>query len=146
VLGGLPGMELAPPFERGTFAAEDVGPVGRLAVGDGLALEVVHVPSDPRFAPVWPVVAHGALGTLLLLAGDAEAAEAALKPVTTALRRRPRARVFHVLLLRKGERLAPEDLQGRLALLDEASLFLLQLDGGKDPLALLRTMLARVMP
>jgi hypothetical protein len=146
LLGGLPGMDLAPPFERGTFLAEDVGPVGRLAVGDGLALEVVHVPADPRFGAVWPVAAHGALGTLLLLAGDTEAAEATLKPVTAALRRRPRARVFHVLLLRKGERLAREEVQGRLSLLDEASLFLLPLESGKDPLGLLRTMLARVMP
>lgn len=144
LLAGLPGMSLAAPFERGTFSPEDVAPLGRLAVGDGLGIELLHVPSDPRFAPVWPLAAHGALGTLLLVAPGGE--PESLARVSEALRSRPRARLFHVLLLRKGERLAPQELSSRFSLLDESSLFLVQLESGKDPASLLRTMLARVMP
>jgi hypothetical protein len=51
-----------------------------------------------------------------------------------------------VLLLRKGERIAPEEIQEKLNVLANASLFLLHLDGERDPAPLLRTMLARVMP
>lgn len=144
LLAALPGMQLAEPFQNGTFSAEDLAPVGRLAVDEGLAVEFVHVPAGSRYAPVWPLAAHGALGTLLVLSGPD--AEKDVVAVREALRRLPRARVFHLLLLRKGERLAPEELQQRLSLLDEASLFLVPLEGGKDPAALLRTMLARVMP
>ncbi len=146
LLAGLPGMTLAPEFERGRFSGEDVAPVGRLAVGDGLGLEWLHVPTEPRLAPVWPLAAHGALGALLVVPGADREAEAAVAPLAEALRQRPRARIFHVRLLRKGERLAAEEIQGRLSLLDEASLFLVQLESGKDPVTLLRTMLARVMP
>ena len=147
LLGGLPGMALSAPFERFGFSADDVATVGRLAVGDGLAVEFLHVPSAPSFAPVWPVAAHGALGTLLLLpAGASGDAAKTLQGVSEKLRSRPRARLFHVLLLRKGERVAPEEIQRRSSLLDESSLFLVQLESGKDPVTLLRTMLGRVMP
>jgi CheY-like chemotaxis protein len=145
LLSGLPGMSLAAPFERGSFSPEDVASVGRLVVGDGLGIELLHVPSAPAFAPVWPLAAHGALGALLLLPPAGEP-PASLEHVSEVLRSRPRSRIFHVLLLRKGERLPPEELQRRVALLDESSLFLLQLESGKDPASLLRTMLARVMP
>lgn len=144
LLAGLPGMQLAEPFQRGRFSAEDLLPVGRLAVEEGLGIQLVHVPAAARYAPVWPLAAHGALGTLLVLARPE--AEAELEPVREALRRTPRSRIFHVLLLPKGERLAPEELHRKLSLLDEASLFLVPLESGKDPVTLLRTMLARVMP
>ena len=58
----------------------------------------------------------------------------------------PGARLFHVMLLRKGERLGPQDVQAKMSLLEESSLFLLPLEGGKDPVPLLRTMLGRVVP
>lgn len=144
LLAGLPGMQLTEAFQRGAFSAEDLRPVGRLAVEEGLAIQLVHVPAAPAYAPIWPTAAHGALGTLLVL-GSPDA-EREVERVREVLRRTPRARIFHVLLLRKGERLAPEELQRKLSLLDEASLFLVPLESGKDPAALLRTMLARVMP
>ena len=144
LLAGLPGMQLAEPFQRGSFSAEDLVPLGRLALEEGLALQLIHVPAAPRDAPIWPLAARDALGTLLVLA-DAKG-EAAFEPIRSLLRRTPRARIFHLLLLRKGERLGPEKLQGKLGLLDDASLFLVPLESGKDPVALLRTMLARVLP
>jgi ActR/RegA family two-component response regulator len=145
LLGGLPGMTLAAPFERGTFAPDDVAPVGRLGVGEGLGIELLHVPGAARFAPIWPLASHRALGAMVLLPCEAEPT-VDLEPLRDTLRRQPHARIFHVLLLRKGERVAPEELQRRFSLLDESSLFLVQLESGKEPSALLRTMLARVLP
>jgi CheY-like chemotaxis protein len=145
-LAVLPGMELEEPFASGTAREDDLLPVGRLAVDPEHSLQLVHVPSDPSFAPFWPVAAHGALGTLLLLSHPVDDAEAALRPLLAALRSLPAARVFHVMLLRKDERLGAEEIQAKMALLEDASLFLLPLEGGKDPVPLLRTMLARVIP
>jgi hypothetical protein len=73
-------------------------------------------------------------------------AEATLGPLSEAFQRLPGSRVFRVLLLRKGERVAPEEIQEKFAELTRSSLFLLHLDGERDPASLLRTMLARVMP
>ena len=56
------------------------------------------------------------------------------------------ARIFRVLLLRKGERLPADEVQARLSLLDRSSLFLLPLEAGKDRFSLLATMLSRVLP
>lgn len=146
LLAGLPGMHLTPPFQRGSFGVEDLEPVGRLAVDEGITLQLIHVPADRAYAALWPVVAHGALGTLLLMSGPVQESEGRLEPVEAALRAQPRARLFHVLLLRKGERAAREELNGKLSLLDSASVFLVQLESGKDPVSRLRTLLSRVMP
>jgi hypothetical protein len=71
-------------------------------------------------------------------------AELRLRPLAECLARLPGTRVFRVLLLRKGERVAAEEVQARLA--DRSSLFLLPLENGKDRFPLLATMLARVLP
>ena len=58
----------------------------------------------------------------------------------------PRARTFHVILLRKGERISPDELRENLTLIDEASLFLLPLESRKPPVALLRGLFSRIVP
>ena len=145
-LAVLPGMELEEPFRGGTARPDDLLPVGRLAVDPEHSIQLVHVPSEAAFAPLWPVAAHGALGALILLSDPVDRVEEALRPVVETLRASPGARLFHVLLLRKDERLAAEDVQAKMGLLADASLFLLPLEGGKDPVSLLRTMLGRVIP
>jgi hypothetical protein len=50
------------------------------------------------------------------------------------------------MLLRKGERALPDELRDNLSLIDEASLFLVPLESGKEPSEILRSLLARVMP
>jgi len=127
-------------------AGSDLTPLVRLSVADGLAIDLVHVPASPLYAPLWPAAAHGALGLVLLHVLPAPESEARLRALAQAFRRIPDHRTFHVLLLRKGERLAPEEIQEKLSVLSDASLFLLHLDGERDPLPLLRTMLSRVMP
>lgn len=146
LLATLPGMRLGARFRRGRFSSQDVETVGQLQVDDRTAIDLLHVPSDPAFAPVWPVAAHGALGTLFLLSGPVSVAEERIHPVSQVIRRLPRARIFHLLLMHKGQRLTPEELQEKPSLLDEASLFLVQMENGKEAVSLLRTMFARVMP
>lgn len=146
LLGTLPGMQLSPRFRQDRFAAEDVETLGQLHLDDGVGIELLHVPADPSFAPVWPVAAHGALGTLFLLSGSVRKAEERIHAVSEVIRGLPRPRIFHLLLLQKGQRLTPEELQEKPSLLDEASLFLVQTENGRETASLLRTMLGRVMP
>ncbi|MDH4017539.1 MAG: hypothetical protein OEV20_09375, partial [Actinomycetota bacterium] len=120
--------------------------LGRVSVDDEIGIELVHVPAEAEFAPVWPLAGHGALGALFLLTGSLAEANARVEPAAEVLKRRPRARTFHVALLGKDERLAPDELRENLSLLDEASLFLLPIESGKSPISLLRSLFARVMP
>jgi len=146
LLAEIPGMRLSEAARQGRLTREDLVPVGRITVDPGLAIRVIHVPADRRFAPTWPVAANGALACLLLLRGAERAAEERVAPLADALRRIPRARLFHLLLLHKGERLVPEEVQEKMARLGDASLFLVPLEGGKDGASLLRTLLGRVIP
>jgi len=146
LLGKLPGMQLSPRFRNQRFSAQDVETVGQLHVDDGIGIQLLHVPADPAFAPVWPVAAHGALGTLFLLSGSLREAEERIHAVSEVIRRLPRPRIFHLLLMQKGQRLTPEEVQEKPSLLDEASLFLIQMENGRESASLLRTMLGRVMP
>ena len=124
----LPGVERI-ASERGAVTGRDFAPILRLAVADGLAIDLVHLPARPLYAPLWPAAAHGALGLVLLHVTPVAESEAQLRAVSEAFQRVPGSRLFHVLLLRKGERLAPDEVQEKLALLGHASLFLLHLDG-----------------
>ena len=127
-------------------AASDLAPLARLTVADGLAIELIHLPARPLYAPLWPAAAYGALGLVLLHAAPVAESEAQLRALGEAFRSVPESRIFHVLLLRKGERVSPEEIQEKLTMLSNSSLFLLHLDAERDAASLLRTMLGRVMP
>ena len=142
----MPGMRISPHFQQGRFSDQDVETVGQLHVDDGIGIQLLHVPADPFFAPIWPVAAHGALGTLFLLSGSVKEAEERIRPASDVIRRLPRARIFHLLTMHKGQRLTPEELQEQPSLMDEASLFLIQIENGREADSLLRTMFGRVMP
>lgn len=142
----LPGAERSQPLEARPVASHDLAPLLRLSVADGLAIELFHVPASPVYAPLWPTVAHGALGLVLLHVMPIGESETRLRALAEAFQRLPDHRTFHVLLLRKSERIAPGEIQEKLNVLSNASLFLLHLDGERDPGPLLKTMLGRVMP
>ena len=55
-------------------------------------------------------------------------AAAAILQVEQELRKLPRARIFHLVLLEKGDRDAPDTLRRHLDLLEEGSLFLVPLE------------------
>jgi hypothetical protein len=142
----LPGAMRAGGADERPVASADLAALATLSVADGLAIELIHVPASPLYAPLWPTLAHGALGLVLLHVLPVATSEGQLRAVAEAFQRMPDHRTFHVLLLRKGERVAPEEIQEKLTVLSNASLFLLHLDGERDPAPLLRTMLGRVMP
>ena len=146
LLRGLPGARLEGAFAGGTFEASDLSTVGRLPVDDTRGLQIVHVPIDPAYAPIWPLAGHGALGVVVLLEGRVAEASAVVGPIVAALRDVPRARIFHAILLRKGERPLPDELRENVALLDEASLFLVPIESGKGASQVLRPLLSRVLP
>lgn len=146
MLARLPGVEIDERFTTGSYSADDLTPLGRIVLGEDLAIELLHTPVAQRFAPLWPVAGHGALGALFLLSGPASRAVEAVRPTLEALRRLPRARTFSLLLLEKGERVVPEEVRENLSLLDQGSLFLIPLESFEKSSSLLREMLQRVLP
>jgi CheY-like chemotaxis protein len=142
----LPGATRNVDPDARAVTGADFAPLIRLAVAHGLAIELLHVPAGPFYAPLWPSAAHGALGLVLLHVMPIGHSEARLRALAEGFQRLPEHRTFHVLLLRKGERISPDELQEKLTVLSNASLFLLPLDAERDTAPLLKTMLGRVMP
>jgi CheY-like chemotaxis protein len=146
LFGRLPGVELDSRIERGRLASDDLLTIGRVAVDAEVGVDLVHVPAAERFAPLWPVAGHGALATLLLLSGAVGPAVASVRAVAQALGALPRARILHLLLLEKGERVSPEDLRQNLSIVDDGSLFLIPLESPEKAGVLLREMFGRILP
>jgi CheY-like chemotaxis protein len=144
---GLPGAQLdASVAERGEVSEDALQRLGRIAVDAQSGIELVHVPAGAGLAPLWRLAGQRALGSVLLLEAPVAEAAARIQRAADALRSLPRARTFYVMLLRKGERALPEELRENLSLLDDASLFLVPLESAKEPRALLRSLLARILP
>jgi CheY-like chemotaxis protein len=142
LLSEIPGFEPVPESE---LSSERLGKIGRLAVDDQLGIELINAPNDSRFESFLPVAGHAALGTLFLLDGCVSESAQRVARATEVLGRLPRVRMFHVVLLRKGERVGPDELRENLSLIDEASLFLLPIEDDKNPTSLVRSLFARVI-
>ncbi len=145
LLGRIHGVEIDEGTAEGV-GADHLGRLGRIAVDADLGIELVQLPAKQLFAPLWPLATHGALGVLLVLSGPVAEAVEALEGVRGVLGKLPRARLLHILLLQKGDRLTPEELRKHLSLMDEASLFLIPLEGAEEAPVLLREMLGRLLP
>jgi hypothetical protein len=146
LLGRVRGVTLSPEMLSGSLGEHDLAPVADLELDPEAHVELLHLPTADRYAPIWPAAGHAALGTLFLLNGAVSETSDKVQRTCRALAELPRARTFHVILLRKGERISPDELRDNLSLIDEASLFLLPLESGKDPTTLLRGLFTRVMP
>ena len=146
LLGGLPGIHLDPRVLEGALPVDTITSLGRLAVEEDVGIELIQVPVAERFAPLWPFAGHGAIAHVLLLRDPVPEAVAATRAVTQALFRLPRSRVFHVVMLSKGQGVAPDILRENVELLDEGALFLLPADNPEKSGILLREMFARVLP
>jgi DNA-binding response OmpR family regulator len=131
---------------EGPLPAGSLSSIGRVSVDDELGIEVFQLPSDARYSALWPLVGHGALAVLFLLSGPVASAAREVAPIASALQSLPKSRIFHVAMLRKEEGASSDDLKENADLIDETSLYLLSLEGGKEPAALLRGLFARVMP
>lgn len=146
----VPGAELAPGSRR-----EGDGPargdralatLGRIAVDADLAIDLIHVPSAPPFAPLRAFAAHRALGTIVLHEARVGGGAPDRMGQETVADGSSSGRSFHVVLLEASDRISPDELRRSLPLLESASLFLLPLDPAKDPGALLRSLFARIVP
>lgn len=144
-LRGVPGFQPHPRMDAG-IPADTLAPLARLRVDDELGIEFVHVPTDARFAPLWPLAGHGALGTFLLVGGPVGEATARLEPIAEALATLPRSRLLHLLVRRPGEGELAEELRRNVGLLEESQLYLLPLEGRKEPLERLRGAFSRIVP
>jgi hypothetical protein len=142
----LPGVEFDDKVNRGEIPADVVAPLGRIAVDTEVGIEFVQVPVADRFQPLWPVAAQGALGVMLLLAGPLSVAVDAIDRIAAEMRNLPRSRVFHLLLLEKGQGVEPEALRENIALLDDTSLFLIPQENDGKAGILLREMFGRILP
>jgi hypothetical protein len=145
-VGRLPGVALNETAEAGEVPPDVVASLGRIAVDNESGIEFVQVPVDKRYAPLWPTAAHGAVAVLLLLAGPLSVAMQSIRQIAEAMRALPRARVFHLLLLEKGQGIAPEALRENISLLDDTSLFLVPLENEDKAGILLREMFGRILP
>lgn len=123
-----------------------LGPIARLRLEDDLGIELVHVPAVSDYAPLWPLAGYGALGTLLLMEGPIGEAAGALRPMAQALRALPRSRLLHVLMMRPGEPGVADEVRDNVDLVEESTLYLMPLDGRRDPLDLVRGAFARLLP
>jgi CheY-like chemotaxis protein len=144
LLARLPGVELAAP--EGELAEDDLATIARLAVDEQVGIELVHCPSDPRFAPLWPLAAHGALAALLLVGSPAGRTAAALRPAARALAAAPGARLLALALLARDERASAEEVDGHLPLLSRDAFVALRLDAPAEAESRLRELLARLLP
>ncbi|MBW2289081.1 MAG: DUF4388 domain-containing protein [Deltaproteobacteria bacterium] len=146
VVGRLPGVTLNETTKAGEVPPDLVASLGRIAVDNETGIEFVQVPVGERFAPLWPTAAHGAVAVLLLLAGPLSVAMRSIGQIADAMRALPRSRVFHLLLLEKGQGIAPEALRENISLLDDTSLFLVPLENEGKAGILLREMFGRILP
>jgi CheY-like chemotaxis protein len=146
LLRRVPGATLAAGFESGQVDARSFSTLARVECDAGVAIELVNVPIGEELAPLWPTAGAGALGTLFLLSGSVGEAASNVQPMSDALRRLPRSRIFNLFLFHKDEPISASELGENISLIDEASLFMLPLEGGKTPLALIRSVFARVVP
>jgi CheY-like chemotaxis protein len=146
LLRGLPGVQIGAAVEAGGPAADELIALGRVAVDPEVAIELIHLPAARSFAALRPLAAHRALATLVLLSGPVGQAVAAVREVADALAARPGARLFHVWLIDKGEKVAADELRQHLSLVDAGSLFLVPRENAEKATVLLREMFGRILP
>lgn len=139
----LPGAAMEEPTPSDTLTVEWFG---RLAVDPQVGVEFVQVPADERYAPLWPIAGHGALGILFVLTGSVRSGLEAVAEAARVLSRLPRARIFHLLLLEKEGGIEPDALRENLSLFDESSLFLVPIANATSAQVLLREMFVRILP
>jgi CheY-like chemotaxis protein len=146
LLSEIPDVELDARLAAGALSSGDLATLARVRVGDDLGIEIVNLPRHRRFEPVWPLAGHHALGTVFLLSTPVADAIEATRGAESALRKLPRARVFHVAFIDKDEEDAMETLRQNVALLEEGSLFLIPIGSDDKARVLLRDLFARVLP
>jgi len=145
VLRRVPGLVPHPRMAEG-IPAHTLGPIARLRLEDDLGIELIHVPVSDGYAPLWPLAGHGALGTMLLIEGPVAEGVASLRRLGDTLRALPRSRLLHLLLLRPGDAGLADEMRRNVEVMEESTLFLMPLEGRREPLDLLRSAFSRLLP
>jgi CheY-like chemotaxis protein len=63
-------LEAVPGFEAEAEGRAGFGTVGRVALGEGVACDLVLLPGEPSLRPLWRPFAQGAVGALVLLPAE----------------------------------------------------------------------------
>ena len=120
--------------------------LGHFALDDGLSVRVLSIPAVPHYAPLLQVAAHGMLGAIMVPQG---ASSTALDETEAAFRqlaeRRPES-VAHLILCGNPDGNLAKDAHDRLARLPEGSAFVLPAPPSKERTAILRKLIARILP
>lgn len=142
LMGRVPGAEIP---ERPVSAAACITPLCRLAVDDEIAIEWLLAPASRRFAPVWPLAAHGALAVVFLHTAPIDSSIEVLRPAIEAIGQLPRVRPLHVLLLDKPDDGSVAEVCEALALFDDRSVVEIQIGEPDAAEEGLRELLRRVL-
>jgi CheY-like chemotaxis protein len=140
-------IERLPGAEMSALAlAPAVQLVARLPVDEEFGLELIEAPAVRRFAPIWPLAAHGAAATLFVHSGSPAHSVDALREAFNGVCRLPRARVFHLLLQDKEREERIQALCERLSLYDDRSVFALAPESAEESIPRLREIFAQLLP
>jgi hypothetical protein len=135
----LPGADIA------AHTGDGIAQLGRTPVDEEIGIEWIGVPASRRYAPVWPLAAHGALATLVLHADPIEQSMAALRPVLAAIGTRPRTRLIHVIVLEKDPALHGDVVCESPALFEERPVISLPIEQPERAEAALRELIGRLV-
>lgn len=125
-------------------AADPLTRFAHLRIGPDLGIELLRVATASRFGALWPLAAHGSLGTLVPLVPPLREALSALAPALGALAAL-RLRPFYAVLAGAAERERAAELTQSLLPRDDGPVFLVPHDHPERGVALLRELFARVL-
>jgi CheY-like chemotaxis protein len=135
----LPGAEIAAHTGGG------IAHLGRTPVDDEIGIEWIGVPASRRYAPVWPLAAHGALATLVLHADPIEQSIGALRPALAAIGARPRTRLIHLIVREKDPALHGDVVCESPALFEERPVVTLPIEQPERAEGALRELIGRLV-
>ncbi len=145
ILERMPGTELEEGLAKGTTSADDLGSLGRIGVDPEIGIRLINLPASPRFAPVWPVAAHGALAVLLVIPGSGGPALEPLRRVAHALQTLARPRIFPLVLLEKGQEVRDSELREALDFVNSEPLLPIPLENAQQSSDALRELFGLIL-
>lgn len=120
--------------------------LGYFPVGDGMTLRLLALPTALRYAPLWPVAAHGMLGAIILPAGPYGAALEETEPAFASLQAICPRSVFHLILPDTSGTSLSAGAREQLDALEGGSVFVLPGTPGADRVRVLRNLFSRLIP
>jgi len=124
----------------------ELGIVGHVPLGEGIALRLISLPAGEAYAPLWDVAAHGMVGAIILPAGPFGAALEATEAIWARLRARSTRATVHLLLPDAPGLSLSNSARGTLPHLEGGSFFVLPPHASLGRLEVLRSVFARLVP